>query len=305
MTGEVYYFEADAIRATRTDDFANRLAAKLPAGQMPIGQSAFSPDGRWFAYIHADERAYRALLADREARSRAGTFHWNPRPSRQLPQRGRRTRRWRSSIPLTGVQRVVVETDYHFHHVLFVDDRTMLINHPRGVAGMWVVGLDGKGIRHLRPETDTGAHGAMVNHQVVTARGIAYEAVAYHGDGTHETYFGSYDPQADRFSEALLPTDGYVHVGFDPAGRFDFVENAGREHAILTVHPGLNRWRAADDPPAAAAEQPGPRRPALPRPPVPVAADRKWLYFTDWSPQGFAQICALDVADLVATADLG
>jgi hypothetical protein len=35
-----------------------------------------------------------------------------------------------------------------------------------------------------------------------------------------------------------------------------------------------------------------------------LAMDRKRLYFTDWSPSGHAQICALDVADLVASADV-
>ena len=36
-----------------------------------------------------------------------------------------------------------------------------------------------------------------------------------------------------------------------------------------------------------------------------LAADRKRLYFTDWSPEGFAQVCAMDIADLVAAADRG
>ena len=29
-----------------------------------------------------------------------------------------------------------------------------------------------------------------------------------------------------------------------------------------------------------------------------LAADRQWLYFTDLSEQGFAQVCRLDVSDL-------
>jgi len=35
-----------------------------------------------------------------------------------------------------------------------------------------------------------------------------------------------------------------------------------------------------------------------------LARDRQRLYFTDWSPSGHAQICALDVADLAASADV-
>ena len=279
----------------------NQRSRKLPAGQTPIGQSAFSPDGRWFAYILTAETQYRALLADREARTAAGTFAWDPDHHGQFRNAVATTLAVVDTA--TGGQRIVINTDYHFHHVLFVDDQTMLINHPKGVAGMWVVDVDGNGVRHLRPETAPGAHQATVNHQVVTASGIAYEAVAYHGDGSHETYLGRYHPASDRFAEALLPTDGYVHVGFDPAGRFDFVENAGREHAILTVHPGktaasletrlLRRLSSPDH-----DQQRFHAHPFL-------AADRKWLYFTDWSPQGFAQICSVEVADLVAMADEG
>jgi hypothetical protein len=73
---EVWYFEADELRATNIESFANRLVAKLPAGRMSIGQTGFSPDGRWFAYIHTDAESYRALLRKREAGVAAGTFDW-------------------------------------------------------------------------------------------------------------------------------------------------------------------------------------------------------------------------------------
>jgi hypothetical protein len=301
-SGDVWYFEADEIRATNVADFRNRRVAKLPPGRMPIGQSAFSPDGRWFAYIHADEVAYRALLAERETRTKAGRFHWDPDHHRWF-------RNAISSIlavieTTTGVEREVISTDYHFHHVLFVDNRTMLINHPKGVAGMWLVDLDGSNVRHVRPETAVGAHGAMVVHQVVTARGVAYEAVNYRAPSGRETWLGMYDPASDGFTEALLPAEGYVHVGFDPAGRFDFVENSGREHTILAVHPGetpgaplhttlLRKLSSPDH-----DDQRFHAHPFL-------AADRRRLYFTDFSPKGFAQVCALDVADLVAETDEG
>lgn len=298
--GEVWYFEDHDIRATDIAGFANRRVATLPSGRMPIGQSAFSPDGRWFAYIHADEVDYRALLADREAKTKAGLFHWTP------DHHGSFRNAIGSTLALidtaTGAEREVITTDYHFHHVLFVDDDTLLVNHPRGVAGMWVVNRDGTGVRHLRPETDPRAHGAMINHQVITARGIAYEAVAYHADGTRDTFLGMYDIKSDTFTETRLPTDGYVHVGFDPAGRFDFVENSGREHTIAAVHPGptpsaplttrlIRRLSSPDH-----DDQRYHAHPFL-------AADRRQLYFTDFSPEGHAQICAVDVSDLVAAAD--
>jgi hypothetical protein len=201
----------------------------------------------------------------------------------------------------TGAQRNVITTDFHFHHVLFVDNKTILLNHPKECAGMWVIGTDGGMIRHLRPADAPGAHGAMVNHQVITERGIAYESVVYFPGG-RETYFGMYDPATDRFTEALLPADGYVHVGFDPAGRFEFAESAGETHKLLAVHHQpdgsltTSLLRRLSSP--AHDDQRHHAHPFL-------AADRKRLYFTDWSPEGFAQVCAMDIADLVAAADRG
>jgi hypothetical protein len=297
VSGEVYYFQDDEIRATDVASFANRLVAKLPAGRLSIGQSAFSPDGRWFGYVHADAANYTALLRDREERTRAGTFSWDREHHTSF----------RNAIPTTlvlvdtatGAQRDVIATDFHFHHVLFVDNRTILLNHPKECAGMWVIDVDGDNIRHLRPAEAPGAHGAMVNHQVITARGIAYESVAYLPGG-RETYFGMYDTTTDRFSEALLPADGYVHVGFDPAGRFEFAECAGPKHELLAVHHAVDGQlttsllRRLASP--AHDDQRHHAHPFL-------AADRQRLYFTDWSAEGFAQICAMDVADLVAAAD--
>ena len=174
VSGEVYYFQDDEIRATDTVTFANRLVARLPPGRMPIGQAAFSPDGRWFGFIHANERAYRSLLRDREIRTASGQFSWDRDHHASF----------RNAAPATlavvdtgsGRVRTVFEADFHFHHVLFVDDTTLLLNHPRECAGMWTIDLTGGDVRHLRPADAPGAHGAMVNHQVVTRRGIAYEA---------------------------------------------------------------------------------------------------------------------------------
>lgn len=299
VSGEVWYFQDDELRATNVASFANRLVRKLPSGSMPIGQSAFSPDGNWFAYIRADEAMFRASLTAREAKTRAGQFRWTPDHQD-----------WRNALPTTlalvdtrtGDEREVTTTGYHFHHVLFVDNDTLLINHPRNVAGMWLINRDGSARRHVRPETAPGAHGAMVNHQVITARGVAYEAVAYHSDGSRDTWLGLYDPRRNRFSERLLPTDGYVHVGFDPAGRFDFVENSGKAHTILTAHAGTNTdmplvtkvLRTLSSP-----DHDDQRHHAHPF----LAAERQRLYFTDWSASGHAQVCALDVSDLVAEAD--
>jgi hypothetical protein len=91
-----------------------------------------------------------------------------------------------------------------------------------------------------------------------------------------------------------------VHVGYDPQGRFEFAESAGDRHELLAVHhaPGgqlsTSLLRRLSSP--AHDDQRHHAHPFL-------AKDRRKLYFTDWSPEGFAQVCTMDVADLVATAD--
>ena len=297
VTGDVYYFEDHEIRSTNVATFANRTVTTLPKGQMPIGQSAFSPDGRWFAYIHADETKFRALLTQREVDTKAGRFHWNPDHHHVFRNALGATLALIDTQ--TGKQRTVITTDYHFHHVLFIDNETMLVNHPKGCAGMWVVSLDGSGVRHLRPADAPGAHGVAVNHQVITERGIAYEATGEDAAGNRMTWFGKYDPRSDTFEEGRVPIDGYAHTGFDPAGRFDFIENAGTRHEIFSVHPArtnggpleIKLLRRLSSP--AHDDQRHHGHPFL-------SPDRRTMYFTDWSAAGFDQICALDVADLTA-----
>lgn len=299
QTGELFYFQDREIRATNVATFANRRIADLPAGRMPIGQAAFTPNGRWFGFIHADEARYRALLANREHETLAGRFDW------ERDHHDRFRNAIGSTLALidaaTGEMRTVLEADYHFHHVLFIDDNTILINHPRGVAGMWSVRIDGSDIRHLRPSGSPGAHNASINHQVVTARGIAYEAVGPGGNDVRQIWLGIFHPESGQWEEGLLPNRGYAHVGFDPAGTFGFIENAGARHEILMVHPAatpggplrtevLHLLRSPDH-----NDQRHHAHPAL-------SPDRRTLYFTDWSSEGFAQICALDVADLTARA---
>jgi len=192
--------------------------------------------------------------------------------------------------------RTVIETDFHFHHVLFVDNQTILLNHPRECAGMWTIDVGGGTTKHLRPATAPGAHGA-INHQVITRRGIVYESTGDTPQGRRETWFGSYDPASDTFEEGLLPLDRYVHAGLDPDGTFDFVEHAGSSHQLLAVHPP-----ASPDAPLSLRLLRTLRSPfhdhqrhhAHPF----LSPDRKRLFFTDWDESGFAQVHALDVSNL-------
>ncbi len=290
VSGEVWYFEADEIRATDIATLANRVVTALPPNRLSIGQSAFSPDGRLFAFIHTDKLACEALLRERETLIAMGQWHWDSHHQHL-----------RDSAPstlavvdtATGAVRTVLELPFHVHHALFVDNGTILVNHPQGEPGMFVVRTDGSGVEHWRPPAAPGAHDAVVNHQVVTATGIVYEAVDYRPDGTRHTWFGRFDPDSRRFAEGLLPVRGYVHAAFDPAGTFDFVEHAGPPHQILSVHPGnpletrvLRTLRSPDH-----DQQRHHAHPFL-------SPDRKTMFFTDQDERGFSQLHSIPVGDL-------
>ena len=287
---DVYYFQDNEIRAVHLETLVDRRLATMPSGRLSMGQTDVSPDGKLFAFIHTGAANYTALLQEREALIAMHQFSWD---------RDHQAFRDRAPTTLavveidTGHIRTVVEMPFHFHHALFVDNDTILVNHPRGEPGMWVVNIDGSGFAHWRPSSAAGAVHTAVNHQVVTRNGIVYEAVGEDAAGRRVTRFGRYDPATGRFSEGTLPLLGYCHAGFDPAGTFDFVEHAGPPHEILAVHPGeplevtpLVQLRSPDH-----DQQRHHAHPFLSR-------DRKVMFFTDWDEAGFAQICAMRVGDL-------
>ena len=276
---EVYYFQDDELRVTHIDTLENRRIHIMP-GRIPIGQSGFSPAGRRFAFIHADRELFTTAIADRMAllAMRQPFDH----------------EAWRETVPCTislidtasGACQDVIELDYHVHHVFFLDNQRLLVNHVRGENGMWVIDIDGRHQRTLRPNT---VHGAVC-HQVLTARGLWYEANAWR-NGERSVWFGHYDLATDHHTEVLLPGVGYVHTGRDPAGAFHFIENQGETHELLAVEGfpdpariALRRLRRLSPIPA------GQRYHAHPF----LGPDRRWLYYTEVI-DGFSQVCVLEL----------
>ncbi|MDA0334070.1 MAG: hypothetical protein O2782_02780 [bacterium] len=285
---EAWYFVGDRLHCTHVESLQQHQVLQQP-GRVTISQNAFSPDGRWFAFIHADAALFRQRLQEREARQNMGQFSW-----------GRDHNEWRNSIDCTvtlvdtgsGAARDVIHLDYHVHHVLFVDNDTLLFNHVRDDSGMWSLALDGTQMRHLRPRDSNG----VTCHQAITSQGIYYEANEY-VEGSRIVQIGRLDPATGVHNEVRLPDVGYVHTGFDPAGRFLCYEDMQVDrHRLLTV-------RYPQDPSRFAVEElrrltPIEHGQRFHAHPFLAAGDRRWLYHTDVI-DGFAQICALDVADLV------
>lgn len=282
---EVYYFQDEEVRATHLETLANRVVHRIP-GRISIGQSSFSPDGRHYAFIHTDRRNFVEVMSDVEALR-------NMRLGRPPD--------WRNRIPATiglidtesGRYSDIIRLDFHVHHVIFADNRRVLVNHIQNGNGMWIIGIDGAGRRTLRPPD---AHGSIV-HQVVTKAGIFYEAVGDKAKSGAHNWFGRYDLAGDTFEEVPLPEiDGYVHTGLDPAGRFLFFEEHGRTHHLMSLHfPRVAERRQLKTlRNMALYPAPGQRYHGHPF----LSPDRRWLFYTE-PVDGYSQVCAIDVRDLV------
>ena len=291
ITNDVFYFQDEEIRSTNLISLENRHVCNIE-GRISIGQTGFSPDGKTFAFIHADRDHFTQAYSDREALQNMKRFDF-----------AGGHQKWRNGVPCAisiidttmGDMRDIIELDYHVHHVFYLDADRLLVNHPKDTHGMWVVNLDGSGVRTLRPEDN---HGTVV-HQVVTENGIYYEAVKRTNDG-RENWFGRYDPTDDSFDEVQMPGLGYVHTGFDPAGRFLFFENDdGDTHQLLSAHhphnPDRYELRVLK---TLTPIQHGQRYHAHPF----LAPDRKHLFYTEVL-NGYSQVCGLDVGDLVDLDD--
>ena len=132
---------------------------------------------------------------------------------------------------------------------------------------------------------------------MITTRGIFYEATSDDTEGRRSNWFGRYDAITDTFEERLLPVGGYVHVGLDPAGQFDFIEHVGTRHELLSVHVPVDPDAPLDTRLLRALRSPfhdHQRHHAHPF----LSPDRKRLFFTDWDEDGYAQVHMLDVSDL-------
>ena len=287
VTNDAFYFQDEEVRAANLITLENRHICDIP-GRISIGQTGLSPNGKAFAFIHADREHFTQAYSEREALQNMKRFEW------EGGHQG-----WRNRVPCTislidaesGHIRDVIELDYLVHHVFYLDADRLLVNHPKDTHGMWIVNLDGSGVRTLRPEDK---HGSIV-HQVVTANGIYYEAVK-RSDNGRENWFGRYDVATDTWDEVQMDGLGYVHTGFDPAGKFLFFENDdGGTHQILSAHHphDLDRYELRVLKTLTPIQR-GQRFHAHPF----LAPNRKQLFYSEVI-DGFSQVCALDVEDLV------
>lgn len=222
------------VRLAHVPTLETKRLAALP-GRIPVGQPCFSPDGNLFACLHAERERWQAGLAGRD---------------RVLGDH----ERWRQRTPVTcsvfdtrsGNEEYRHDIPFHVHHVLFVDASHLLLNHDRDGNGMWSLSLE-RGVfshRSLRPRNRNG----RVCHQIVTKRGIFYEAWDRWGD-TMPTQGGVLNWPEGDYGETLLPERGYTHTGNDPEGLLRFYEVAGRRHLLYQLHADNTHTVLAELPP--------------------------------------------------------
>ncbi len=291
-TDEAFYFDQDELRGVHVHTLADRCVAKL-GERYSVGQTDFSPDGKFFAFIHAGRKAFKQLMGDFRALKNM-RFAVN-----QEEWRGEIT----SVITLvdveTGERRDVLECPCYVHHLIFVDNETLLVNHVgTDSMGMWTLNLRTGQTAHLRPRNENGA----VCHQVVAGGEIFYETQKP-VNGRNGVYLGRYEPGTNRYEEFPLVEGEYSHVGRDPGGKWVFFESAEERHVGTRHYLGMVK-HATDPqrrkvellrelPPAEFYRQYGQRGHGHPF----LDPSRKWMYYTDFV-EGIPQIFRMEVEEL-------
>lgn len=291
VRNEVFYFQDDEIRSTHILTFKNRRVCFLPPGQVPVSQTDISPDGKWFVIAHTDGTNLEKVLTERRFR-----LNMNMPVDHEAVRNAIGETTLAVVCTDTGEYRRVAAYDHYFQHALFIDNETILVNHPKNTVGMFRVDLNGENYRHLRPHTDIKAHGAHVCHQVITQKGILYEAIILNEPET-SAYLGKYDLKTDTFEEYKLPFHGRHHVGNDPGGEFLFFENQqDHDHCIYSLDIQRDSGKILTR--TLCKLRPyvrgGQREHAHPF----LGPDRKSMFFTALDENNISQIHEMDISDL-------
>lgn len=291
-TNEVFYFDDDELCGVEVETLEDRCVTRLE-GRLAVGQTDFSPDGKQFAFIHSDRAVFKQLTGD---------FRALKNMKFEVDQE-----EWRQAVPSvisvvdvkTGECRDVMECPFYVHHLIFVDNETLLINHVQSdKIGMWTLNIRTGETAHLRPRNENGA----VCHQVVTQGKIFYET-QLPVNGRNTVYLGRYDLETNRYEEFPLVEGEFSHVGRDPEGKWVFFESVqerhvGERHYLGMVKHATDAKRRKVEvlrelEPAEHCRQYGQRGHAHPF----LDPSRKWLYYTEFV-EGIPQIFRMEVEEL-------
>lgn len=197
VSEELAYFDGNVLRAVHVRTLNDRAVHELPEDRVPCGIPGLSPSGERFVFMHADRAWW-------EASTRNGT------PLRH-EARGVRL----DVIDMqTGCRRTLVTINSWLTHANFYDEQRIVFAQLPTENSILMTDLRGGWYVAMRTQTPEGI---VLNHAVVTRRGIQYETVSPLPHGIighcHPETFASRDYLTDY---------PIAHVGHDWQGRLWF-----------------------------------------------------------------------------------
>lgn len=297
-SGEVYYHEGQELRAVSLHSLENRLVARTPPGMRPISQLACSFDGRFLATVYAP--VHDVLLAEashREAFALGRTIY-------------EAEHYWRTVVHshvyvvdvATGEASCLLELQAALHNMCIAadNDTLLLVKPPGDRPGLVSMKRSDPGAWHLL--TIPAQYGAICHFHSIEDGWITFESNVgpeHAGDRPGPgTYLARMRPDGSECQALWIGDQGYVHRGYDLAGRFTFAELhcGGSEHHLAAIEPddcgsgGLVRL-TQNLPPG--GDQRHHAHPIL-------TPDRRRVVFTATGDDGFCHIHDVDVSDLTA-----
>lgn len=197
VTDELVYLDGWDIRAVHVRTLADRLIAQVPQDRFACSQTGISPDGRYFAFAHADRAWYES--------------HKNADPPRQTAKACKI-----DVVDLrTGASRTVLTMNGWISHSTFYDNERIILSHPPTEQGILMVDLTGEWVLALRPQSPDGS---QTCHYQATQHGVMYELNTYAQPVSREHgTMGVFNPDTRKRREYRVGAR-ITHIGFDPEG---------------------------------------------------------------------------------------
>lgn len=214
---ELLYFDGNVLHAVHVRTLADRAVYTLSGKRVPCGLPGASPDGKHFAFVHADR-------------------HWWDEATQHGPPPRHEARGVHLDVVdlATGACRTLLVINSWLTHVNFYDNQRIIFCHHPTEESVLMTDLRGGWYTHLRTQ---GLDGSKVQHYQPTRRGLMYESSNRRPLGS----IGLCDPDSHVFQDYRTSYPIH-HVGRDTEGKFwfgDCVRNDGKSGSFLAWLPSV------------------------------------------------------------------